>query len=674
MGEAMLRWLNDRRIGQKFLLCGGLASGLLFLNSAFEIYEAMHVTDLVKGAVVASAATRNQVEADMMHDAIARDVMAGLLAVQMDDAARRKDAQERFEENLKNFNTLLDTNLAMDLPAPLKVEIKKTQTQLTSYAKTARELLTEAIGQDKLGAAIDQFDAQYDALAQAMEASAEVIEAHGMAMSEEATAVTSSGVRLTAIVALLGMAGLGAAFFLLARALAIPLLRMTKAARAFGNQDYTVPVAGLLRGDEIGELARSLDQLRMNSLEAQRLRAQMEAERLEAEVVRNQALLDMAEKVEREAGRAVGLVADRTQEMNNSASGMASSASSVSQSAAAVAAAAQQALHNAESVASATEQLTNSIAEIASQVTRAADVTKQAVKRGRGAAEMIERLGGAVARIGDVTRLINEIASQTNLLALNATIEAARAGEMGKGFAVVASEVKNLANQTAKATEEITAQVSEIQQATLLATDAVNGMTESVHEVDEVSTVVAAAVEQQGAATAEIARNVVQAASATREVAERIDIVSSEAQSTGSRSETVKNLTGTVYEAVQGLRQSLVKAVRTATVDVDRRQQRRSDVNLACVVTVLGKKTDCTLANISMSGALLKGPCAWSQGMRGTLEIAGQSSLPSLSFMTLGSPAEGAGSVRLELHDETRAKLSAWIEETESAARQLAAA
>ncbi|MBP2300168.1 methyl-accepting chemotaxis protein [Azospirillum picis] len=287
-----------------------------------------------------------------------------------------------------------------------------------------------------------------------------------------------------------------------------PVGELTAAMRtlAQGNLAVTIPEAG--RNDEIGAMAQALRVFKENAEEADRLRRRHDEERERAGREKQAALLRMAQTVETEASNAVDAVAGQTSQMAVNATRMADSARAVGDNSQAVASAADQALANAQTVAAASEQLSASIREIASQVGASTAMTAGAVEASLRAEETIRHLAEAVARIGEVTDLINDIAGQTNLLALNATIEAARAGEAGKGFAVVAGEVKQLASQTARATDEIEGQIDAIKSTTAQAVNAVRAIAERVRGVEGVSAIVAAAIEEQEAATGEIARNV----------------------------------------------------------------------------------------------------------------------------------------------------------------------
>ena len=316
--------------------------------------------------------------------------------------------------------------------------------------------------------------------------------------------------------------------------------------------------------DEIGTVARALQVFKEKSAEAERLRAEVDVQKTDAEASRRQALAGMVTTVETETDTAVTGIDSRMTAMTEAAAVMSRSAGLVGASSQTVAAASAQALANAQTVASATEQLSSSIREISVQVSNATKATTVAVGRSDHARTTIATLAEAVARVGQVTTLISEIASQTNLLALNATIEAARAGDAGKGFAVVASEVKNSATQTARSTEEINRQINEIQsitQETVRGMDEVSG---TVRTIDEIASSIAAAVEEQHAATNEIARNVTETANGAREVSTRIAEVSGEATRLGDEAGRVHSYASDVTDAVSSLRRVIVHAVRSS--------------------------------------------------------------------------------------------------------------
>lgn len=301
-----------------------------------------------------------------------------------------------------------------------------------------------------------------------------------------------------------------------------PLLRMAKAMTsiASGNLETEVPARG--QADEIGQLATALDAFKAAAHENRRLEADKEAAEARSLEERRQAMAGLAVTFENAVGSVVNAVAASSTEMQHSARSLSETADRSMQQASTVAAASEHASENVQTVAAAAEELTSSIAEIGRQVAQSARVASGAVQDAARTSESVEKLADAADQIGEVVRLISDIASQTNLLALNATIEAARAGEAGKGFAVVASEVKSLASQTARATEEISAQVAAIRDATGSAVAAIREITRTITEISEISTVIASAVEEQGAATHEISRNVQQASAGTQEVSSNI--------------------------------------------------------------------------------------------------------------------------------------------------------
>jgi methyl-accepting chemotaxis protein len=329
------------------------------------------------------------------------------------------------------------------------------------------------------------------------------------------------------------------------------LVRLGGAMRgiAAGELETAISSGG---NDEITRMSDALTVFRDAAVAAREASAQRQAERERNAAQRREDMLSLANAFEASVKSVVDEVASGANGMRSTASAMSNTAAGTKTRTETVANAAEQASANVQTVAAAAEELSSSIVEIGRQVSQSAKIANRAVEDAQRGNVSMEGLAAAAQKIGDVVKLINDIAGQTNLLALNATIEAARAGEAGKGFAVVASEVKSLANQTAKATEDIAAQIASIQGATKEAVTAIAGVGKTIKEVSEISTTIAAAVEQQGAATQEIARNIQEAASGTREVQTNVAEVATAVAETGTRA-------GDVLAAAESLsKQSVV--------------------------------------------------------------------------------------------------------------------
>ena len=295
-----------------------------------------------------------------------------------------------------------------------------------------------------------------------------------------------------------------------------PIRAMTATMRALADGDVSVEIPASGYRNEIGAMAAAVLVFKDNLIRSRALEAETARVRAEAEAQRKAGLRQMAEAFERAVGGIIGLVSSSAIELQTTAQSLTTTATQTASQSTTVAAAAEQATSNVNTVAAAAEQLGVSVQEIGRQVDGSTRLAQGAVAEAGQTGALVQELSSAVARIGDVVGLISSIASQTNLLALNATIEAARAGQAGRGFAVVASEVKALAEQTAKATDEISGQIARVQASTGEAVTAIGSITVRIQEINGVATSIAAAVEEQGAATQEIVRNVTQAAPAPR--------------------------------------------------------------------------------------------------------------------------------------------------------------
>ena len=356
-------------------------------------------------------------------------------------------------------------------------------------------------------------------------------------LAEAEEAEVMAGVRDLAvqilIFSLVIAAGVAAGGVFVARSIVRPMANMTEAMGTLADGNLEVAIPSTDRGDEIGLMARAVQVFKDNAVERQRLESEQRQAAAEAEA-RAKKVGELCADFDKAVSASLEAVTSATTELQSTAQSMTATAEETARQATAVAAASEQATNNVQTVSAATEELSSSIGEIGRQVSNSSQITKRAVEEAGRTNDSVQGLAQAAQKIGDVVNLITEIAEQTNLLALNATIEAARAGEAGKGFAVVASEVKSLANQTAKATDEIASQISAMQGVTVDVVKAIKGIGETIAEVNDIATSIASAVEEQGAATQEISRNVEQAASGTREVSGNISGVSQAASETGS--------------------------------------------------------------------------------------------------------------------------------------------
>ena len=392
---------------------------------------------------------------------------------------------------------------------------------------------------------------------------ADELKQKNVAASAAATQVASAGadriaatnIAIASVVLVLGIA----LAYIITRGISRPVRQMTGAMKVLASGDTSAAVPGTNRRDEIGDMAKAVEIFKRNMIETERLRVEQDEIKGRTEIDKKKLLNKLAGDFESGVRASLDMLASAATEMRATSQSMSTTAEETSAQATTVAAAAEEASANVQTVATATEELSSSVAEIGRQVSESTRIAGEAVGEATRTDATVHGLSAAAQKIGDVVKLISDIASQTNLLALNATIEAARAGDAGKGFAVVASEVKSLANQTAKATEEIAAQVAAMQGATSEAVEAIKRIGKTIGSLDEIATTIASAVEEQSAATQEIARNVHEAAQGTGQVSSNIVGVNQAAAETGTAA-------GQVLTSAE----ELGKQAETLRADVDK--------------------------------------------------------------------------------------------------------
>ena len=549
-----MQWIDNAPIGRKLGIL--IVAAILAISGSvgLSLAAVWTLSAQLETATVATQATRALMTADMMHDALRADAIMALRLGPDGDAAKKSALLDDQREHLATFEAALKELLALPLPAEIGANVNAVVPRFDEYRRSSEQVVAAALGgAANLDAIEERFVEAFERLEEAAEQSSAAIVAFVNAAETEAAAVKLRFLAAIAASALLALGAFGALAGLIGRSLSTAVGTLEKQIGSLAADDLDVTIAGVQRRDEVGAMARALEILKDGRAKARALERGLEQDRARRET-RAKQLETLTAEFQDRIGEVVQTVSTASSQLSGAAGSMNATAGEASAKSGAVAAASEQSAANVARIARAADELSAALSDIGRQVARTAAVASEATAQSRRTNERMTGLSDAAQKIGDVVKLISAIAGQTNLLALNATIEAARAGEAGKGFAVVASEVKNLASQTAKATEDIAAQVEAIQGATGESVSAIAAIGDTIAELNRIAADVAAAVDGQMSATSEIARNVQDASNVTREVTDSLGGVARAAGQTGAVAAQVEAASGDLARQAAMLR------------------------------------------------------------------------------------------------------------------------
>ncbi len=470
---------------------------------------------------------------------------------------------------------------------------------------------------------------------------------------------------LMLIVGVIGVIAIFGAGFLMARSISLPISEMTSAMGELAGNNMEIEIPGTNRSDEIGSMAAAVEIFKENAVNLERSNTEKaEREREQQDKLKHE-MMSLSDALEKELKQSVADVSDDTKDMNERANRMRDNAARAATGSAETSSSAEVTTSNVEAIAISSEQLLASVSKVAAQMSESGEITRGAVDSAKHADEKIQGLVEVANKIGEVVALITDIADQTNLLALNATIEAARAGDAGKGFAVVASEVKNLANQTAKATEEISIQINGMQSATGVAVETINQISQTINQIGQISTSIEDAMTEQSDAIQEINTNISKAAEGTRNVSDQSSKTATEIDETGRLAQGIYDNSNAMSIKMLGLQETLTQILRQSTAG-DRRDNERKSLDIPVKLIVGGKQEDGRMHDISSAGIGL-----FERGVKGIPGTPIQVIIDALGTIN-GIVVEGsttdplpdtliATNVKFEIDAEMSAKIDAYL-------------
>jgi methyl-accepting chemotaxis protein len=554
---------NKMSLRSRLLIASVAAVIGLALTAGLGLFGMMRSNAGLDVSITSTSAVLNQKQADMMHDALRGDVLFALVT----GPYGAPEDQETIKTDLTDHVTSFEESIAKLQALPLAPEIRKAVDDvvppLHAYIAAAKEIVPLALADTVAGREkFPQFMTAFTDLEGRMEALGELIEQFGNNAGADAQGTNGKLITLIAAASVLATVILIAVNWFIAGSITGPIRGMVAAMGRLASGERETDVPGLDRGDEVGQMAQAVQVFKDNAIHADSL-AVRQAQDQQRREERTRQIETLCQDFDRMVTKRLQTVVGAVAQMEGTAQSMTQVAAQTATEAGRVSTTAEGASASVNSVAAATEELAASIGEIGSQMSRSRQIAGQAASEAVSTNAQIKQLADAAQKIGAVVQMITDIASQTNLLALNATIEAARAGEAGKGFAVVASEVKNLANQTGKATEDISQQINSIQSETGQAVQAIEHIASTIEEINQITGSVAGAVEEQNSATKEIAESIERAATGTRDMSASIQTVTDAANQTGAAASQMLGSSNALSAEAQALRQEVEQFLST---------------------------------------------------------------------------------------------------------------